>query len=258
MPFLGNTPAQGFVNSVTKDDFTPNGTTTAFTLSKVATTNSIEVYVGNVRQEPTDAYSVSGTTLTMTEAPASSVNFYVMHVQGTIESTTVPPAGSIVANSLASTLDLSGKSVTYGLTDSDMPAGSVIQVVSFMYGTQIATTGTSYVDSGITLSITPSSTSSKILVAVTVGGFELVAARNAMYTNLVRGSTQIYQPNGYVGFPAGSIRVYPATSYSYLDSPATTSATTYKVQFKGEGGSGAVNINVNGSDSTITLMEIQG
>ncbi len=34
MPFLGKTPAQGFVNSVTKDDFTPNGTTTAFTLSK--------------------------------------------------------------------------------------------------------------------------------------------------------------------------------------------------------------------------------
>ena len=60
MPFLGKTPAQGFVNSVTKDDFTPNGSTTAFTLSKqVISANDIEVYVGNVRQEPTTSYSVS-------------------------------------------------------------------------------------------------------------------------------------------------------------------------------------------------------
>ena len=97
MPFLGKTPAQGFVNSVTKDDFTPNGTTTAFTLSKSpATVNEIEVYVGNVRQEPTDAYSVSGTTLTMTEAPATGTNFYVMHIGGTTQSSTVLPGGSTV------------------------------------------------------------------------------------------------------------------------------------------------------------------
>lgn len=97
MPFLGKTPAQGFANSVTKDDFTPNGSATAFTLSKqVISANDIEVYVGNVRQEPTTAYSVSGTTLTMTEAPASNTNFYVMHIQGTIESQTVLPSDSII------------------------------------------------------------------------------------------------------------------------------------------------------------------
>ena len=97
MPFIGKTPSQGFVNSVTKDDFTPNGTTTAFTLSKSpATVNEIEVYVGNVRQEPTDAYSVSGTTLTMTEAPVTGTNFYVMHIGGTTQSSTVLPGGSTV------------------------------------------------------------------------------------------------------------------------------------------------------------------
>ena len=102
MPFLGKTPAQGFVNSVTKDDFTPNGTTTAFTLSKSpATVNEIEVYVGNVRQEPTDAYSVSGTTLTMTEAPATGTNFYVMHIGGTTQSSTTLPGGSVVPGALS-------------------------------------------------------------------------------------------------------------------------------------------------------------
>ena len=105
MPFLGKTPAQGFVNSVTKDDFTPNGTTTAFTLSKApATVNEIEVYVGNVRQEPTDAYSVSGTTLTMTEAPATGTNFYVMHIGGTTQSSTVVGDGTVTSAKLAGAL----------------------------------------------------------------------------------------------------------------------------------------------------------
>ena len=103
MPFLGKTPAQGFVNSVTKDDFTPNGTTTAFTLSKSpATVNEIEVYVGNVRQEPTDAYSVSGTTLTMTEAPATNTNFYVMHIGGTTQSSTVVGDGTVTSAKIVS------------------------------------------------------------------------------------------------------------------------------------------------------------
>ena len=145
-----------------------------------------------------------------------------------------------------------------GIDNIKAATGAVLQVVSALYTTQTATSGTSYVDSGITLSITPSSTSSKVFVTVTVGGFEIGPSRLSMYTNLVRGSTQIFQPNGYVGFPAGSTRTFPATSYSFLDSPATTSSTTYKVQFKGAGGSGAVTLNVNASESTITLMEIQG
>jgi hypothetical protein len=145
-----------------------------------------------------------------------------------------------------------------GMTSASVPTGSVIQVVSYLYTTQTGTSSTSYVDSGITLSITPSSTSSKIFVVVTFGGFELAAARNAMYTNLVRVSTQVFQPNGFVGYPAGAVRTYPATSYSYLDSPSSSSATTYKVQFKVEGGSGSGTLNPNGSQSSITLMEIKG
>lgn len=95
MPFLGKQPTAGFA-SIVKDDLTPDGSTTAFTLSKnVASANDIAVFVGNVRQEPTDAYSVSGTTLTMTAAPASGVNFYVLHIAGTVESSVVPADGTI-------------------------------------------------------------------------------------------------------------------------------------------------------------------
>ena len=94
MPFIGKNPTAGFA-TIVKDDFTADGSTTVFTLSKIATVNDIAVYVGNVRQEPTDAYTVNGTTLTMSAAPATGVNFYVLHIAGTIESSVVPPDGSI-------------------------------------------------------------------------------------------------------------------------------------------------------------------
>ena len=95
MPFLGKQPTAGFA-SIVKDDFTPNGSTTAFTLSKqVANANDIAVFLGNVRQEPTDAYTVNGTTLTMSAAPASGLNFYVLHIAGTHESSVVPADNTI-------------------------------------------------------------------------------------------------------------------------------------------------------------------
>ena len=80
MPFIGTTPTQGFVSSFPKQSFTPNGSTTVFTLTNpVASANDLEVFVGNVRQEPTTAYTAAGTTLTMSEAPASGLNFYVIN-----------------------------------------------------------------------------------------------------------------------------------------------------------------------------------
>ena len=95
MPFIGKQPTAGFA-TIVKDDFTPNGSTTAFTLSKqVASATDIAVFVGNVRQEPTDAYTVNGTTLTMSAAPASGINFYVLHIAGTHESSVIPVDGTI-------------------------------------------------------------------------------------------------------------------------------------------------------------------
>src|SRR6056300_1600239 len=99
MPFIGKNPKAVELSNFTtrvKDDFTPDGSTTTFTLGKaVGHVNDIEVFVGNVRQEPTDAYSVNGTTLTMTAAPASGLNFYVVHQAGTLESSVVPADNTI-------------------------------------------------------------------------------------------------------------------------------------------------------------------
>ena len=107
MPYLGSTPNASF-STRTKQDFTANGSTTAFTLSSaVASPNDIEVFVGNVRQEPTDAYSVSGTTLTMSEAPATGLNFYVVF-KGLEENSVVPADNTISSAKLASNLVLGG------------------------------------------------------------------------------------------------------------------------------------------------------
>ena len=100
MPFIGKQPTTGFA-SIVKDDFTPDGSTTAFTLSKEATTNDVAVFVGNVRQEPTTAYTVSGTTLTMSEAPATGLNFYVVHIAGVVESTVKPGTDTVQRDSLS-------------------------------------------------------------------------------------------------------------------------------------------------------------
>jgi len=100
MPYLGSTPNASF-SSRTKQDFTANGSTTAFTLSSaVASPNDIEVFVGNVRQEPTDAYTVNGTTLTMSAAPANGVNFYVVFKQ-LEENSVVPADGTISSGKIA-------------------------------------------------------------------------------------------------------------------------------------------------------------
>jgi len=117
MGYVGNSPAANFA-SVTKDAFSGDGSTTAFTLSKAATTNGVAVFVENVRQEPTTAYAVSGTTLTFTAAPvsASGNNIYVLHHNAPASTANHPSAQALTATSgtftgtvtAGSTLDMNG------------------------------------------------------------------------------------------------------------------------------------------------------
>ena len=100
MPFLGTTPTQGFVGANPKQSFTADGSTTVFTLTNpVASANDLEVFVGNVRQEPTAAYSAAGTTLTMTEAPDTGLNFYVIN-KSQAQVTTTLGANSVSTSQL--------------------------------------------------------------------------------------------------------------------------------------------------------------
>ena len=134
MPFIGTTPTQGFVSSFPKQSFTPNGSTTVFTLTNpVATANDLEVFVGNVRQEPTTAYTAAGTTLTMSEAPASGLNFYVIN-KSFAQVTTTPPANSIstdkILNSAVTDAKIGGLTATKltgTVASARFPAGTILQ-----------------------------------------------------------------------------------------------------------------------------------
>ena len=135
MPYLGNNPTANFA-SVTKDTFSGNASTTAFTLSKPATTNGVAVYVENVRQIPTTAYAVSGTTLTFTGAPPSGTNnIYVMHHNTPVSTATHPSAQALTATS-----GTFSSAVTINTTDTNFDVGADDLIVGSGSG-----------DSGITI-----------------------------------------------------------------------------------------------------------
>ncbi len=102
MSYIGSTPTtQNFIAGT--DQFTGNGSTTNFTLSRfVNTSNDIQVTIANVVQNPT-SYSVSGNTLTISPAVANGVVFYVRYLSTTLVSLS-PPTGVTIGKVAAITL----------------------------------------------------------------------------------------------------------------------------------------------------------
>jgi hypothetical protein len=137
--------------------------------------------------------------------------------------------------------------------------GKVLQVVQATYSTENTVSSTSYTDSGLSASITPSSASSKIMVLVsqTTQLFQSATSTGGSL-NLMRGATQILdRANNSIGIEGASATIgYSAyQSMNFLDSPATTSSTTYKTQQRSTS-SGNIRTQPNGSTSTIILLEI--
>jgi hypothetical protein len=104
MPYMGNIPAVAFSTMSYQDLTGVSGTN--FTLDyPVGTPSEIEVFVNNVRQEPTVAYTVAGTALTMTGTVISSDDFYV-NFQGKAQQTAVPGDGTVTQAMLSPSLSL--------------------------------------------------------------------------------------------------------------------------------------------------------
>jgi len=148
---------------------------------------------------------------------------------------------------------------------SSRQTGEVLQVVNATYATEVTTSSNTLSDTGLSASITPSSATSKILCIVDMAGVSKDSgnASTNLGFYLLRGSTQIIQFEYTATYTATSIQNrVGSVSTNYLDSPATTSSTTYKVQFNSNGstGTGAVQRGSAGAGtsatSTITLMEI--
>ena len=181
-------------------------------------------------------------------------------------------AGAVGATQLASTLDLTGKTVT-------LPSGTggkVLQVVQAYKTDTFSTSATGDTDiTGLSVSITPSSASNKILVTSNVSGFSnngvgggLCLQRNGTKIGLANASgsrtRSSFSGDLYTGDASGTIQMFFNAVACYLDSPNTTSAVTYKVTIQNSGNIVKINYEESDSDSNdtnrgvshITVMEI--
>ena len=182
------------------------------------------------------------------------------------------PDGTVDAGTLATDSVVAAKLGTDAVTADalksdaiaalDLPAGSVLQVVSNTQTSQVTITSTSYTDTGFTSSITPSSTSSKVLVLFSsVGGGTRNGAENDNQFGLTRDNgsnfltvkrTEQYDYGG-----DGSVLRMPF-NINYLDSPSSTNAVTYKVYGKMNNATQALMGSSSGSITEFILMEIAG
>jgi hypothetical protein len=136
----------------------------------------------------------------------------------------------------------------------NLPAGSVLQVVQGTYSTNTFNSTGTLTDTNLTATITPKFSTSKILVLVNQAGVVASNSLSGVTLTLFRNSTSILGFGLYIGYASADNITNASTAY--LDSPATTSATTYKTQFCRTTGSGNTIVQANGASSTIILMEV--
>ena len=144
-----------------------------------------------------------------------------------------------------------------------MAAGHVVQVVEQDNTTETITSSTSFVDTSLLATITPSSTSSKILIVISASFFGESGSLTSFTgsANVTRNGTSVKEFNRVVNIraaAAGGLTGYGSQgSIVFLDSPSSTSALTYKLQLNCSDANINVRINKDGvSRSSITLMEI--
>ena len=139
-----------------------------------------------------------------------------------------------------------------------MPTGSVIQTVTATASGQQTNTTSTFAATGLTATITPTSATSKILIFANIAGVEKSGGNAYAGFVLVRNGSGIFTYEGELLYNGVSQTNAGSVGTTYLDSPATTSATTYSVSFKnGNNGVGTVAIQTTGGISTITLLEIK-
>ena len=143
-----------------------------------------------------------------------------------------------------------------------MPTGSVLQVVEYAYTGSTAMTSSTYI-SMFGTSITPSSTSSKILVMANVASMYMNHTAVAQHDwSILRGTSTCTGANTHFHTETGREQTgqgerFPLSMY-ILDEPSTTNSVTYNVAAKRRSGNGNMWINDSSGTSTIVLMEIAG
>ena len=144
-----------------------------------------------------------------------------------------------------------------GITAASLPAGTVLQVINAVNATEVTSNSDSYADTGLTASITPTSSSSKVLV-ISSNDCTKLSADTSTAIRCYRGSTEI--GGTIIGRKINDTddtgKSQSVFSFTILDSPSSTSEQVYKTQFANAAASGTVRINAGSGSSTMCLMEI--
>ena len=165
---------------------------------------------------------------------------------------------AVTAEKLATTLDLTGKTVT-------MPSGiggKILQITQGTQSTQMSTTSQTYQDTNLSASITPSANDSKILVLISAPTAVSRSTNAAQFSvRLVRNSTPIWEPTqtstfGVYAQGATVTALRWVFSLMHLDSPGTTSSTTYKTQLVTYNSSTTAYSQYSNSPSYMYLVEV--
>ena len=117
MAYIGNTPAEAF-SAFQKQDFSTSATTSYTLDHPVSNQNEIALFINFVRQEPTAAYTASGTTLTLTSATSSSDDMYCVYLGKAVQ-TVNPASGSVGSSQVASTI-ITGQTAETSIATDDL------------------------------------------------------------------------------------------------------------------------------------------
>jgi len=183
----------------------------------------------------------------------------IVDAKGDIIAATAADAVSRLAVGANDTVLTADSTTATGLKWAAAGGGKVLQVVAAYTNTQTSNSTSTYEDTTLTATITPTATSSKVLVLVAQNGIfkDGTNAGNAVNLRLLRGSTVLDifgSYNMWTGLSANSIG--DGAAFQHLDSPATTSATTYKTQFMNPQNTANVSVQKETPKSSIILMEI--
>jgi hypothetical protein len=166
-------------------------------------------------------------------------------------------SGNNIINENADTITIGKSGDTVNLASGATAGfGKVLQVVTATDSTQRSTTSTSFVTASNTLSvsITPSSASNKVLILVSS---TIAGVNNDGVFTIFRDSTNL-SSNGFIAHYNGGVGAYGSMGINVLDSPSSTSAITYQVYFKNNGGGNTSYLNYTSQKGSITAMEIAG
>tara|TARA_R100001126_G_scaffold53073_1_gene29953 strand:+ start:846 stop:1679 length:834 start_codon:yes stop_codon:yes gene_type:complete len=235
------------------------------------TANHMIVSLNGIIQAPGTSYTVAGSTITFASNLATGDVIDFIHILGSVLDLGVPSDGTVTAAKVANDL-ISGKTAlasTPADTDEFLVSdagtlkridyshikggGKVLQVVSATDTTERSHSSSTYslASSSLTVDITPSATSSKILVMLSTS---YKKNGGSMFITIFRDSTNLGNGNnGFINGDANNVP-YPG-SIVVLDSPSSTSQLTYQIRTR-SGGGDAVDFNEGGSTGSIVAMEI--